>query len=193
LWFAPCSTEPLSPLQRALGDDRTIEWLCNRAAAAMLIPRNEVQSLARDMPRLLHHVPVVAKHYLVPERLVARRLFHELSILTDFCVFAVRYSNDTRERGPSIAWSAMGPMVTRHKRKVAEGRIIPRALLPDVPLGQTCAVEIDGRWHLLVQDIANPSRAKALDRHPPMPPVPGWVARTRDTAYVALSHQNIAG
>lgn len=189
-WFAPGSMEPLSPLQGVLGDDRTVEWLCNRTAAAMLVPRSDVLNLAREMPRILHHVPVLAKRYLVPERLVARRLYHELSCATDFCIVAVGTNSHGDEAGSArIAWCAQMSSKPTQKKQAA-GRVVPAELLPNVNPGDTHEVGVDGRWWVLMDSLVNPSRAKPLDQYPAMPIVRAWAAKTGGTVYLALSRRD---
>lgn len=191
-WFMPGSMEPLSPLQRALGDDRTVEWLCNRAAAAMLIPRSDVLNLAHEMPRILHHVPVLAKQYLVPERLVARRLYHELSSATDFCIVAVQTNGHGDEAGGAkIAWCVQMSTKSAQKKQAA-GRVVPVELLPNVNPGGTQEVGVDGRWWILVDSLANPSRARPLNQYPAMPVVRAWAAKCLGRVYLALSRRDAA-
>lgn len=183
-WFAPeRGMEPLSPLQRALGDDPTIEWLCNRAAAAILLPRSDVLEIAQDAPRILHHVPRLAKRYLVPERLVARRVFHDLCVPKEFFVAGIR-ADVERSECRRIAWFA-SPLGARATKSV-DGRVIPEELLPDVPVGETTEAEVDGRWWALIESLSTRSRAKPLKHSSAMPSRAGWVARTTESWYIAI-------
>lgn len=188
-WFAPGTDgQPLSPLQRALGDDPTIEWLCNRAAAAMLLPRGDLAKVLERGPNVLHQIPDIARDYLVPERLVARRLFHDLSG-RELCIVGVRLDSRSREpRQGRIVWSAPCPGRRLAKKKL-EGRVIPRELLPDVPLDTTSDVEVDGRWLILVESASRPDRAKPLNDYPRLPPRRAWVGRIAEAWYVAIPRE----
>jgi hypothetical protein len=188
-WFAPGTEgQPLSLLQRVLGDDPTIEWLCNRGAAAMLLPRGDLTKVLESAPNVLHRIPELAKRYVVPERLVARRVFHDLGG-REFCVAGVRLdSKDSQPRQGRVVWFAPFPGRALTKKRV-QGRIVPWDLLPDVPLDTTGEVELDGRWVLLAESASRPERAKPLSDYPPLPPRRAWVGRTTEAWYVAIPRE----
>ena len=185
-WFAPgVDGRPLSPLQRALGDDPTIEWLCNRAAAAMLLPRSDVSELVEHAPNVLHEIPDLARRYVIPERLVARRIFHDLGD-SEMSVAGVRLENGkNRPAQAKVAWLAALPGRAKTKKRV-EGRIVPIDLLPDVPVGTTAAVDVDGRWLMLLESATKRDRSKPLSACSRLPPRRAWVARTSDVWYLAI-------
>jgi hypothetical protein len=187
-WFATGGGgRPLSPLQRAIGDDPTIEWLCNRGAAAILLPRSDLNRLPNDKPRMLHEIPELAKHYVVSERLVARRIFHDLA-QKEFSLLAVRLqaSNGVRRNG-QVMWFAPAPGGELTGNKL-QNRVIPSGMLPEVATGISTEVEVDGRWWLLAADASSSRRAKPLGQCPPMQPHRAWVGRSGDVWYMAIPH-----
>jgi hypothetical protein len=194
LWFAPHgAAQPLSPLQRAIGDDPTIEWLCNRTAAAILVPRCDLVATVRHVRSALGEIPELARRYVVPERLIARRLFHEL-VGTGLTVLCVRVREDRgSSRQAELVWCASSPGGTVPNRKKATRRIIPLEMLPDVPAGVTREVEVDGRWEVLVESVISLHRASPLKMFPPLTPRSALVARTSDAWYFGLEHSPKAG
>jgi hypothetical protein len=188
-WFAPGSAgKPLSPLQRATGDDPTIEWLCNRGAAAILLPRSEVLGLANQVPMVLHQIASTAHRYLVPERLAARRLFHDLA-RSHLSLLAVRHgSTAAPTHANRVSWFAPSPTAPEN-RKTIDRRLVPHEIMPDVPPARTCQVGVDGRWLVLIRSASRPERAKPLGNHPRLPPVPAWAANCGDVCYLALASQ----
>jgi len=184
-WFGPgAGGNPLSPLQRAIGDDPTIEWLCNRAAAAILLPRSDLTPITEEVPLVLHKISNLAKLYVVPERLVARRIFHDLAG-KDVDLLAVRRRGDKGK----VAWFASAPSRGQVMKKL-ENRTVPSELLPTPDMEKTCEVKIDGRWCLLADSASGFNRAKPLKRSPQIQPTSAWVFRNEDTWYVALPRQN---
>ncbi|MGO8697352.1 MAG: ImmA/IrrE family metallo-endopeptidase [Limisphaerales bacterium] len=185
-WFAPDGGgRPLSPLQRTIGEDPTIEWLCNRGAAAILLPRGELKGILDHELKVLHEIPSFAKRYVVPERLVARRIFHDLAH-KDLSVLAVqlRASNGLRRNG-EIIWFAPAPSKVLVGDK-PQSRVVPRDLLPEVATGTTAEVELDGRWWLLAESASSSRRARPLGNCPPMQPHRAWVGRNGDAWYMGL-------
>ncbi len=188
-WFAPGGEgRPLSPLQRAIGDDPTIEWLCNHAAAAILLPREDVRSTCEALPMVLHEIPAIADRYVVPEKMVARRLFHDLS-RTDIDILMIRVE-ENRGTGNDgrVAWFALAPR-TRPTVKEIRSRVLPGGMLPDVPSNTTSEVELDGRWWLLVDSAFRRARAKPLGTEEPQPTRAAWTSRVGSNWYVALPSQ----
>lgn len=185
-WLAPEEGgQPLSPLQRGLGDDPTIEWLCNRGAAALLLPRSDVAEFVGQPLKTLHLIPSIAKHYLVPERLVARRIFHDLGGADTFLLSArLKGNKGPRQRG-QVVWFA-APPGSREVRKRLEGRIVPLELLPEVPLGASVKTEVDGRWWVLVGGALKHGRAQPLRHSTPVPSRIAWVGRCADSWFFAL-------
>ena len=181
LWLSPDTFgRPLSPMQRAIGDDPTIEWLCNRAAAAILMPRSDLSAILTKVPSVLHLIPFLAKRYLVPERMVARRILHDLAG-QDLSVFALRKDRDSAK----VIWLA--PTPTRGEiKKTVRGRIVPFDMLPDVPADTTSQVEVDGRWWLLLASAFSVQQARPLKFHASSDPGLALATRTEDSWYIAL-------
>jgi len=137
-------------------------------------------AVIEEVPLVLHHIQLLAKTYLVPERLVARRLFHDLRG-GDLSLIGVRLQGG---RG-KVAWFAPAPSRSEVKKKV-ENRIVPLELLPHVPIGKTSEVEVDGRWWLLVGSAMSADRAKPLKLYRTVQADRAWVGRTEDAWYIAL-------
>jgi hypothetical protein len=176
------SGRPVSPLQRVIGDDPTIEWLCNRGAAAILLPRSDLAKVVDNVPFVLHQIPSIAAHYIVPERLVARRILHELAKTGgDADILAVRL----KDKQARVWWFSPAPGKPEVNKRV-ENRVIPQGCLPDVPSGKTTEVELDGRWWLLGSSASSPSRAKPLNQCDPMKAKQAWVGRIENTWYIVL-------
>jgi len=184
-WFSRTHPgEPLSPLQRALGDDPTIEWLCNRGGAAILLPREDVMASLGDGPPALHLIPHLSKHYVVPERLVARRLFQEFSC-TRVSIVGISLKTLGSSQAGTVAWLA--PFQRNGRRsKSATGRAVPADMIPQIPLGSTHELEVDGRWLLLEEGTAAAGRARPLHLYAERPECRAWVCRTVDTLYLAI-------
>jgi hypothetical protein len=83
LWYRKGSNRlPLSKMQARYGEDATIEWLCDRAAAALLVPRMFLNDSKRDsLTRLqegqLHLIERCASELDVAQRLLSRRVWHD--------------------------------------------------------------------------------------------------------------------
>jgi len=187
-WFSPTQPgEPLSPLQRALGDDPTIEWLCNRGGAAILLPRGDVMSFIGEGPRGLHRIPELAKRYVVPERLVARRLFQEFSDV-EVTIAGISLKGEASSRTGTVAWLVPFQRSGR-RRKSATGRVVPADMIPQVPLGPTHELAVDGRWLLLEEGTATAGKARPLNSYAAQAGARAWVCRTVDTVYLAIPKQ----
>jgi hypothetical protein len=190
-WFAPgLKGLPLSPLQKVIGPDETIEWLCNRAAAAILLPRSEIAEMLTDEPTSLHQIPSLAKSYLVPERMVARRIFHDLGG-KDFSLLAARLDRGGTPGRGHVAWFA--PTPNQRMIKTQLNRVFPSHLLPDAAPGQTTKMEIDMRWWLLSESAYSRDRAKPLARCSSIGSNLAWVGRCGETWYFALPSRKNEG
>lgn len=176
--------EPISPLQRAMGDDPTIEWLCNRGGAAILLPRGDVRPFAETSHRALQLIPQLATQYLVPERLVARRLFQECWN-SQVSVLGVTLRVGAAIPAGRIAWMVASRENGR-RRKSATGRVVPSDMIPQTPNGLTVRVEIDGRWLLLTDADPSERRAKPLGSYPPQAKREAWVCRNENSVYIAI-------
>lgn len=108
----------LSPLQSRLNSDARVESLCNRFAAALLMPRDtvlewldQVEPAWRQQPICLHLIAPLATHFGTPERAVTRRLFFEMHSLR-IAVVCARKSRRGPGLGPNgvsgweLSWAA---------------------------------------------------------------------------------------
>ena len=207
-WYSPCGGgKPLSPRQQQIGPDPCIEALCSRLAAAILLPRPDIQRCTHVdnvspggsvFPP--HMVPLLADRYQVPERLVARRYAHDMleTELALFCVarnssiLAVNKTSSSRSQD-FIAWSALPPSLSTRVRK-AERIRIPPEMIPSLDEGQTRAVKLDGRWWtLLSQRQASTVKRNPLHLTPHLPPGAGVASRRNDRVYIAFMPDGSAG
>jgi hypothetical protein len=188
-WFGQGKLgKPLSPLQLTIGEDKTIEWLCNRAAAALLLPRSDMKNLQAKMPFVLHMIADVAKKYLVPERLVARRLFHDLSSM-DMSLISVAV--DVPQKRCRIMWFAPSPK--RRAAKKDMKRIVPLDMVPELQPDSCAELDLDGRWFSLIQDAYSHGRAKPLDRIVQGSKIKGYVGKKDNLWYFAFPDDNNGG
>lgn len=132
-WFDPDRRgRPLSPLQNVLGPDPTIEWLCNRTAAALLLPASELLPFDGRIEEAVRAIPELARRYVVPERLLARRLFHDWGKLP-WSILAVRTSAGGGDG--KVLWMAASPAQPLVGREPLR-RVVPEELLPKPALGR---------------------------------------------------------
>jgi hypothetical protein len=156
LWFAPGKgTEPLSPHQIALGYDREIESLCDRFAAALLLPRASFHAWVDHVsqangPSFLARMPETARRFRVPERAVARRYFYEYQPRSVAVVCVARTKPIDESRGWSTKWCVLPP---RPQRRAADttvplrgARVIPDDMMPTGWSSRTHQQSLDGRW-----------------------------------------------
>jgi hypothetical protein len=152
-WFKPGGgAKPLSPLQRRLGRDPDIEYLCNRFAESLLLPLNVIRSLELqeppDVPRL-DLIQTLSAKYKIDERVVARKLFasKESSLVGLVCLQELAPAKWTTRWCviPNKAYSQQSPTgfgIPLCGKK----RTVPTQMIPNVRLGRTSAIDIDGRW-----------------------------------------------
>lgn len=166
-WYQPNSNGiPLSRRQAMFRDDRTIEWLCNRAAAALLIPRlllfeNPSRHTVRLIGGDLHLLGECATQLQVPERLLARRLWHDLLDQAS-TIFSVEQFPDRSSRG-TVTWAAL-PQGRGLMRKKIERRVLPLWALPELRQGETKEVVLCGRWRSFLLGSASIDRAIPFER-----------------------------
>lgn len=159
----PCHR--LSAIERGLGADPTIEWLCNRFAAALLLPRWLLERSFRDLgfggPRLtapkLSAVPGLARLLRVPEQLLARRIWHEV-LREEIAIISLFRPKEIKGRTTTwtVQWDAI-PRRSTQRQKRLYGRKIPGFMLPgDLPYSGG----LDGRWGSLIDEALSgkPSR-----------------------------------
>jgi hypothetical protein len=157
----------LSPIQAALYSDPGIEYLCDRFAVGLLLPKKRVLesikhfgcSIDSPVPPLDVIEPVAAQ-YRVDAQMVARRLFFELSPRR-LAIVAVR--NDVHGTLPlpgferkdhwAIQWCAL-PGELQQVEHIAglkvpfktNGRLIPDEMIPHIATRGTFVQSLDNRW-----------------------------------------------
>ena len=161
-WYRTDATGiPLSRLQAPYGIDETIEWLSNRAAAALLVPKLFLEDYPHDTliqvyMGSLHLLQRCAHQLDVPERLLARRVSHDLlnqqNILLGLDV-------PTREESDAcIDWALLPQSARQEDRRKLERKRIPRNAIPQIPQGQTKQTTISGRWRSFLASRLERSR-----------------------------------
>jgi len=189
---------PLSSHQKAIGSDPTIEWLCNRAAAALLVPRGLLEALLReegynlrDDPPPLHLIPNFARKLRVAPRLLARRWFHDIlsSPRNVLCIEPTPRShekdhNTTRFR---ILWEAIFSGSTKLPRKL-QGRVVRFKYQHNDDLVRTIRHSLDGRWLELIAQAHTPSqKAIPFSQLPSRPPIAAELARVGKSVILSFS------
>jgi hypothetical protein len=187
-WFEPnTAARPLSKWQSILADDPTIEWLCNRAAAALLVPRGLLErslsyhkaTLLDDQPKL-HLLWDLAAQYGVPIQMLARRWLHDLAVRYLALVSLKPFTDDAKSSsGMMISWSAELDARSTRSRSLY-GRSIPPHAIPQCDKGATQKVFLDARWAAFLAQARSLERARAFKDLPAGGQVPGLVARPRD-------------
>lgn len=201
-WFAPGGGgKPLSPVQWKLGRDPGIEYLCNRFAAALLMPRERltkfVDMLKGEIDIPIHVVAAASTAFGVPDRAAARRIFFEtfqknVAIVclgkshrkasrqslsecwkTDWCVFSASSSQTLGGKGFRI------PLSRR-------GRIVPMDMIPKVTGDGTQLLALDGRWWDLLQMKPDSEARMWFSRVSRGTSRAGYVSRAGQKLYLAL-------
>ena len=201
-WFAPGGTaSPLSPLQWTLGRDPNIEVLCNRFAAALLLPRSSiVETLSCNLGHIdsppLSQIPKIARAHWVAEQLVARRLFFEIlsSRLAVICLRRERGDCIDRSAGSwQISWAALpGDLerVTKLEGGVvvakSPGRRVPPEMIPMYKSDKQGRVELDSRWWDVTQVISPDQARIPLKRWARGAAKLGYICMTDTRAYLGL-------
>jgi hypothetical protein len=189
-WFDPKRRgRPLSPLQSVLGPDPTIEWLCNRTAAALLIPARELSPFKDRFEEALALIPELARRYVVPERLLARRIFHDWGKLA-WNVLAVQIMD--RGGDGRVLWMAASPTQPLTGREPLR-RIVPAEILPTRYADASLRIELDSRWWSLARGGTRYSPAKRLANLPSSKYASAYASRTGTVWYVALPPTDIDG
>lgn len=188
-WFDPDRPgRPLSPLQNVLGPDPTIEWLCNRTAAALLIPASELLPFKGRIEEALGAVPELARRYVVPERLLARRVFHDWGKLP-WNILAVRTSTEKNGDG-TVVWMAASPAQPLIGREPLR-RVVPAELLPKPSADASLQIDLDSRWWSLARGGTRHSPAKRLANLSAGRNSLAYASRTGAVWYVALPHPDV--
>lgn len=192
-WFAPdLPARALSPWQSQLASDPTIEWLCNRAAAALLVPRGLLEHGIRrfgshidaDPPRL-DLLWDFAAQYQVPLQMLARRWFHEI-LAWPINLVCLRPANEDSPGVMITEWHA-GHEVGRAKARPLYSKRVPATAVPASESGVTTRTSLDGRWLTFVGQAREIKRLKSFKYFPCANDIDGLVARPNDF----VSHQVI--
>lgn len=183
-WFRNGS-QPLSPLQRSVHRDSTIEKLCDEFAAALLVPqgrlRARVEALRRKRGKSVLGLDLLgqlAAEYGVADQLVARRWLHGVQ---ERSVAIVRIRRRASDRKWVTSWCAT-PGTIREPAEAAgfriaaaaNGRVLPDKWIPDVQRGIEEECALDGRWWR----IAVPQPAQTARR-----PFVRWEGRERHRGF----------
>ena len=165
-WFEKNTCQPLSLIQRNVGTDSTIEILCNRFAASLLLPKKRLLTALSfvmrgriNCPLPLFAIPTLSEYFKVAERAVAQRLFFFLrpSLKAIICVRSESVDQPLISEGiDSKAWTTSWCALPSHlseRRFESETRIpflakkrIPDDMVPNVPFEQVHELELDSRW-----------------------------------------------
>lgn len=196
------SGRPLSPFQRPLGTDPTIEWLCNRASAALLLPRSVLELSLRYSKRTvdgwpipLRLLPYLAVRLRLPIQMVARRWLHDVMRWNVAVVCLERCPRRKASDGAwRIRWDAIPrPGFWRSKRLYR--RLVPLRFLPSScgdksRTGIQREVELPGQWRGLLQQGEHSKLARSLSSQPKAPPLQALCAHVGDVCYLAISLPN---
>ena len=210
-WFAPGGEgKPLSSAQVDPYWDPDIEFLCDRFAAALLLPRTAIlQRLATQncsqepIITILNHIPELAARYQVPERIVTERVAFSLFDRDSpiFCARQVplRLQLSPKDAAPdswNLSWCAVpDQLVSRkttagikmQKSQSVNRRKIPVDMIPDWASNETEQGLIDGRWYRLLTGQESVTAVGPLSRQTEIPQRRGYARRVRDRIYVGLS------
>jgi Zn-dependent peptidase ImmA (M78 family) len=198
-WFAPGGQgKPLSPIQWALGTDPGIEYLCDLFAAAFLLPRGRISALLSSFgdatEMLLQVIPNLSETYKVPEKVVARRLFFELT-KTEMAIVSLRVKA-TEDAMTPLRWRTQWCLFPselyefpRTDLKVplkTNNRVVPDDMLPALNSDAGIRTELDGRWWELLRTVPAKEAKIPFERYRPQPGRLGFAYRQGDVAFVAL-------
>jgi Zn-dependent peptidase ImmA (M78 family) len=186
LWRNPNNpTERLSRYERTLNSDPTIEWLCNRFAAALLLPRSVLLRTITKFGmvvngeidyRKIGQIPKLAKALRVSEQLLARRIWQELGKF-DIATFALKVNRDCNDEQDSwkVQWDVIPRYQVYRKRKLY-GRKIPLEMVPkQLPYDGA----LDGRRVVMIKDLLSGRRGKILSRlRDEFPQIYGYAVRS---------------
>lgn len=205
-WFATRSdTTPLSPYQWVGARDPQIEMLCDRFAAALLLPRRRLLRWlcaygikpTDEVPHFELLTPA-ARAFAVAEQAVARRLYVDLCPVPLAIVWARRVSRPALfdSVGPVTHWETSWCAVPEFVRSAAAGRDqtialkarrrIPDPMLPDVTGRKTVEVHLDRRWFTGVSPQPKSFVRKKLDLWDSCPSYDGYAWRGGERAVIGL-------
>jgi Zn-dependent peptidase ImmA (M78 family) len=164
-WFANHrEMMPLSPREWRGGRDPVIEYLCDRFAAAFLVPRQRLATslaafgatVSDEIPRL-DLVSRIARSFDVAEQAVARRLCVDLR-RDRIAVVAIRKVSQANMFGSDERWESSWCAVPDDVRATAKDidyriplksrRRIPNDMVPSDAIWGTSRMELDERWRI---------------------------------------------
>lgn len=215
-WFAgPNTCSPLSSLQRRSGTDRTIEIICNRFAASLLLPRRRViramQLLATNFePTLLplFAIPKLSEYFKIAERAVAQRLYFFLGpkIKAIVCLRLETNRNPlfkplmSEKRSWISSWCAFPSQMS--ERTLENGfriplqrkKRIPDDMMPAIEMGSTQELELDPRWAIGVEPAPSENARKRFSNIESTAPPRGYACKlnvrvknqTEERMYLAI-------
>lgn len=205
-WFASSGeTTPLSPCQSVGARDPEIEMLCDRFAAALLLPRQRLFQWLRaygvepaDERPCFELLTSAARAFSVAEQAVARRLYVDLrhsplAIVWSRRISRVRLFDSTAS---SSRWETSWCAVPEFVRSAALGRQqtialkskrrIPDDMVPKIAERETIETHLDRRWSTGVTPQPRPSVRKKLDSWDSSPPCRGFAWRGLDRVVVGI-------
>ena len=200
LWFAPGrGTQPLSPQQMTLGHDPTIELLCDRFAAALLLPRSRfrawLEQTLNASPRasFLARLPDAAEEFCVYEQAVARRYFFELFPRSVAVVCVARSDRGTGAgRSWITRWCVLPSIMAARERlpgvkvPLKSARVLPPGMLPAEWSPRTRRCLVDGRWWRAIEPQPSMESSVPLGRLPPGREGEAFVSGWEDRFYIVL-------
>lgn len=197
----------LSPIQATLYSDPGIEYLCDRFAAGLLLPRRRVLEsinqlgFAIDSPvPPLHAIEPIAAQYRVDAQMVARRLFFELSPRRLAMIGVQKKVRGSlplpgfeRHDRWTIQWCALPGELQRAGHisglKVpfkTNGRVIPDDMIPQIATRGTFVLSLDGRWWEGVRGEAVARSRKPFKARPAMSTREAYCCVVDNLLFVAL-------
>jgi hypothetical protein len=199
-WFEPGGNGfPLSPLQKKSGRDPTIEILCNRFAASLLLPRRSVlTAFATEMKRSsavetripLELIPRLSSRFEVAETAIAQRIFFCL----DRPISAVLCLRNLESPDPLLvgkvddkwvtSWCALPSEVSEKgaqpgiRLPLRGRRRIPNSMIPIIGSNRVTELPLDASWWNYIRWTDDESSRKRLENDPGSSQRPAVAFRT---------------
>jgi hypothetical protein len=202
------NTLSISNLQNTVGHNATIEYLCDRFAAALLLPKRdllkrlELENVLRDMTiPPLHLIQSIAKRYRVADQAVARRLFYHLfprnvaliSIRRDEITYDLFAKGEVHDVKWKVVWCALSADIQQCELNAdikiplrTRGKLIPVDMIPELSEGITSLCNIDSRWWLGIKGQLKINSKTAFNKIPYTGKKEGYACRTGHIIYIAL-------
>ena len=199
---------PISNLQNTAGRNTTIEYLCDRFAAALLLPKKdllkrfELENVLKDETILpLHLIQSIAKRYRIADQAVARRLFYHLfprnvaliSIKQDQIIYDLFTKGEEHNVDWKVVWCALPADIQQCELNTdikiplrTRGKLIPVDMIPALSEGITTLCHIDSRWWLGIKGQLKTASKIAFNKIPYNGKKEGYACRTGSIIYIAL-------